>query len=147
MSKVTDSILRTLFNQRDGEYKLSGFWYGVFRPIGNRYYTGMKLYTIAFVIQYVPFIILLGYVVATSREKFLGLILLLIWIGVALFDFFVVRKYEERVTWKYAYNTHYENSKNTDDQAINTLMRKIDKDPTLENEEKLKNSLIIKNND
>jgi hypothetical protein len=141
MGKISNYILRTMFNQMDREYALSGFWYSVFRPIGNRYYVGMKLYTISFIIQYLPLTLLFGYILIDSNAKVISLIFLIAWLAVAAFDFFVIRGYEQKVTWKYLYSARYADGTDNEDQRIASMMSKIEKDPTPENETELQDEL------
>src|SRR5665213_1922506 len=107
MDRFSDFLLRNMFNQRDGQYTLSGFWYSIFRPINNRYYVGVKLYTTTFVIRYLPLTIVWIWAAAAENQHLLWLVVLALWVIAALIDFFILRKYEEKVTWKYLYSSQY----------------------------------------
>ncbi|MDB5160633.1 MAG: hypothetical protein JWO96_13 [Candidatus Saccharibacteria bacterium] len=139
MSKVPDSLLHMLFKQnKDGDPELKGFWYSVFRPVGNRYYVGMKLYTITFLIRYVPLIVLL--VLGAIKYPSLAWFLLLAVVAAgALIDHFVVYKWEEKISWKYLYSAHYE--KDDSSSEAEALMKAVEQNPSEENLRNLKSKL------
>jgi len=131
-----------MFNASDDKPQLNGFWYSIFRPVGNRYYIGMKTYTIAFVIQYVPagvLLIILSLTVPSDR-RWAAYLILTIWIIAALIDFFIIRKWEEQTTWKMLYGKFYNSTSEGTVQDYD-LMKKVDNNPTPQNIEQLKDDL------